>query len=132
MTINQKVIRTLETYIFKHPFSAELKRFLKDQYSDEPWPYEYSEQDLYAHIKKDVDAYFSGNIDITIKSPLEKKDLEIEYLRGLYGDAMCEVRDLQKTIEELHELLWAHGFEPNQMIHSATHQGIHAEGTDVF
>lgn len=132
MTINHKVIQTLETYTFKSPFPIELKRFLKDKYSEEPWPYEYSEQDLYSNIKDDVAAYFAGNIDITIKTPLEKKDLEIEYLRGLYGDAMCEISDLQKDIEDLHELLWAHGLQPKRSIHSDPQKGTHAEGTDVF
>ncbi len=127
MTINNKMIKVLETYTFNRPFPTELKRFLKDRYSEEPWPYEYSEQDLYANIKEDAYAYFAGNLDVAIKTPLDKKELEIEYLRDLYGDAMCEINDLQKYIEELHELLWAHGLESSRMLHSDSHVGAYAE-----
>ena len=57
MTINNRIIRNLETYTFKRALPKELKDYLKDVYCGEPWPYEYSEQDLYANIKQDINVY---------------------------------------------------------------------------
>lgn len=129
MTINNRIIRNLETYTFQRTLPKELKVYLNDVYSEEPWPYEYSEQDLYTNIKQDINAYYAGKLDITIKTPLQKLELDNEYLRSLYGEAMTEIQDQSSYIDEIHELLWANGLEASRMLHSEVHIGSYKEFT---
>jgi len=45
MTINKTIIRELET-IYKKSIPDDLKKYLLVKYEQEPFPYEFSEQDL--------------------------------------------------------------------------------------
>jgi hypothetical protein len=110
MTINNKIINTIERYSFERTFPVDLKRFLKDKYSEEPWPYEHSEQGLYENIRRDAADYFAGRLDVAIKTPIEKLEIENQYLRELYGDAMCEIREMRGFIDRVCALLLEHGF----------------------
>lgn len=133
MAMNDKEIKRMikeqETDEFRQKFPRELKAYLYDQYGEDPWPYEFSKEELYGGIKADARAYFRGKLDVAIKPPLEKARMEIQYLRDLYGDAMCENRDLQNYIDELHELLWSNGLEGSRMLHpeSGIHEVSYAE-----
>lgn len=70
MIINKRIIRELE-HNYRMLFPKELKQYLLMTYGEEPWPYEYSEQDLYTNIQKDLDAFQSDRLDTTIKNPSE-------------------------------------------------------------
>ena len=102
----KRIIKVQETYAFRQRFPRELKAYLYDTYGEDPWPYEFSKDDLYGGIKADVREYFMGKLEVTVKPPLQKAREKIEYLQGLYGDAMREKRDVKGYIDELHELLW--------------------------
>lgn len=127
MTLTNQMIKSLETYTYRQRFPEKLTAYLKDRYSEEPCPYEFSEQDLAINIRKDVDAYFAGTLDTTIRTPLQKLTEQIEDLRELYGQSMREIHDLNSYIDELHELLWAYGLESSRMIHRNTHVGTYKE-----
>jgi len=133
MAVNDKEIKRMikeqETYEFRQKFPKELKAYLYDCYGEDPWPHQYSMDDLYNGIEADARAYIMGKLDVTIKPPLEKAGEEIQYLRELYGDAMCNIQDLQNYIDELHELLWSNGLEGSRMLHSESgiHEGTYAE-----
>jgi len=127
MTLTNRMIKSLETYTYRQRFPKNLTTFLKDRYSEEPWPYEFSEQDLVNNVRKDVNAYFEGTLDTTIRAPIQKLTEQIEDLRELYGQSMEEIRDLTCYIDELHELLWVHGLESSRMIHSDTYAGTYKE-----
>ena len=60
MTINKKMIKELEATYRKH-FPDELKQYLLVQYGQEPFPFEFSEQDLYANINLAICAYEAGD-----------------------------------------------------------------------
>lgn len=127
MILTHRMIKSLETYTYRQRFSKELTAYLKDRYSEEPWPYEYSEQDLFANVMDDIDMYFKGKLDTTIRTPVQKLTEQIEDLRELYYQSMYEIHDLNSYIDELHEWLWAHGVESSRMIHSDTHAGTYKE-----
>ena len=42
--------------------SKELEAFLLEQYGEEPFPYEFSEQDLLTNIERDICAYEAGEL----------------------------------------------------------------------
>lgn len=68
MTINDTIIKELER-AYRKIFSADLKKYLLSKYAEEPFPYEYSEQDLYTNIHKDIKRYEAGELNVCVKSP---------------------------------------------------------------
>jgi len=127
MTLTNQMIKSLEAYTYRQGFPKELTAYLKDRYSEEPWPYEYSEQDLFANVMDDIDMYFKGTLDTTIRTPFQKLTDQIEDLRELYCQSMYDIHDLSSYIDELHEWLRAHGLESSRIIHSDTHAGTYKE-----
>lgn len=97
-------------------FSDELKKYLLVKYSKEPFPYEFSEQDLYTNIEKDIRAYCAGNMDVTIKNPSEYWQVEREYLQNLYIDKCREISELEDYIEKLEKMFLEHDLVPYTMI----------------
>jgi len=71
MVITSKIIKELEETYRKY-FTEEFKRYLLVKYAEEPFPFEFSDQDLFANIKNDIRDYEAGKLDITIKSPSER------------------------------------------------------------
>jgi hypothetical protein len=114
MVINKKIIKKIEENYIKG-FSNELEKYLLVKYSEEPFPYVFSEQDLYANIEKDIRDYYAGNIDVTIKSPSERWLIEREYLQNLYIDKCHEIRELEDYIEELENVLLEPNLKPYRM-----------------
>ncbi|MGB4660603.1 MAG: hypothetical protein WBI07_15620 [Mobilitalea sp.] len=108
MIIDKKIITGFERNRRK-AFSDNFKKYLLEKYSKEPFPYEYSEQDLYAHIEKDIRAYDSGKLNITIKNHSEKWQEEREYLQCLYIEKCRELNDLNEYVEKLEHVLLEHG-----------------------
>lgn len=62
MVISKKMIRKLET-AYRKPFPADLRNYLLAQYEEEPFPHEYSEQDLYENIRRDIQRYETGGLE---------------------------------------------------------------------
>jgi len=114
MTINKTVIRKLE-HTYRRSFPDDLKRYLLVKYAEEPFPYEFSEQDLYTNILQDIRDYEAGELDVTVKSPSERWQEEREYLKNLYIEKSCEARDLKEYIAELEHMLSDHGLESFRM-----------------
>lgn len=59
MVINKKMIRNFET-ARRELLPPDLRDYLLTRYAEEPFPHEYSEQDLYENIRKDIQRYESG------------------------------------------------------------------------
>lgn len=114
MTINKAIMKNLDdTYRKRLP--DDLKQYLQVKYSQEPFPYEYSEQDLYTNIYKDIQAYEAGKLNVTVKSTSDRWQEEREYLQSLYIEKACKVRELSEYIAELERMLLDHGLESPQM-----------------
>ena len=73
MTINTKIIKELEN-AYRKIIPDDLKSYLLTEYAEEPFPYEYSEQDLYTNIRKDIKRYENGKLDVTVKTRLYTYD----------------------------------------------------------
>ena len=104
MIINPKMINELEGRYRKH-LSGEIKEYLLIKYGQEPFPYEFSEQDLYTNIDHDILAYEAGELDVTVKSPLERWQEEREYLQNLYIAKAREVQELVTHVADLERKL---------------------------
>jgi hypothetical protein len=114
MTINKTISKELED-IYRKLLPDELKQYLLANYSEEPFPYEYSNQDLYTNIKRDIQAYEAGKLDVAVKSPSERWQEEREYLQNLYIEKACEARELADYVLELERMLSEHGLESPKM-----------------
>lgn len=110
MTINETIIKEVESAHRKH-LPEELKNYLLVKYAEEPFPYEYSEQDLYTNIHHDIDSYDTGELDVSAKSPSERWQEEREYLQAIYIDKASEVRELLEHVAKLERMLSKHGLD---------------------
>jgi hypothetical protein len=115
MTIDNTITRNLENKL-RASIPEELKQYLLVKYAQEPFPYEYSEQDLYANIERDINAFESNTLDVTIKAPSERWQEEREYLQELYFEKSCETRELLEYVTELERLLSEHGLKSARML----------------
>lgn len=111
MIISKEIVTELEC---KHrkAFSNELKKYLLLKYSEEPFPYVFSEQDLYTNIENDIRAYDTGSLNVTIKSPSKRWQEEREYYQSLYIDKCCEISKLEEYVEELERMLLTLNIKP--------------------
>ena len=114
MTINKTMIRELET-IFKKSIPDDLKKYLLVKYEQEPFPYEFSEQDLYSNIERDIRNYEADVLDVTVKSSSERWSEEREYLQNLYIEKARVALDLEAYVAELEHILSEHNLESSRM-----------------
>lgn len=114
ITINETIIKELEI-TWGRLFPDELKRYLLVKYAEEPFPYEFSQQDLYANIEHDINAYDAGKLDVTLKSQLQCLQEECKYLQNLYAEKCYELRELSDYAAELEQILTENGLESAEM-----------------
>ena len=114
MTINRALIQEIEKNRRKF-IPEDLKKYLLATYSYEPFPNEFSEQGLYNSVYKDIDNYESGKLDLTPKSPSERRKEVLEELRDLYYEKCHEVRDLSEYVDELERILTKNHIETDRM-----------------
>jgi hypothetical protein len=83
----------------------ELEDFLLEEYGEEPFPYEYTEQDLYEQIRKMAMNYHKGLLSVALKEPELRLKQRYETLKDEYINAMYKVRSLEDEVENLKKSL---------------------------
>ena len=96
-------------------FDESFKRYLLTAYGQEPFPYVYSEQDLYEHIRKDFRDYENGQLDVTVLDPVKHWHQERTELQRLYAQKEAEIQELTAYVNELEQLLRANNLESSRM-----------------
>jgi hypothetical protein len=82
-----------------------LEAYLSATYEEEPFPYEWSEQDLYEQIRKLIFQYEQGKLDISVQSLQERQRMRYDALKESYLELLGEVTELQDTISGAVKLL---------------------------
>ena len=82
-----------------------LEEYLLATYEEEPFPYEWSEQDLYEQIRKLILQYEQGKLDITIPSAEERRKIRYESLKDSYLQLLDETNRLREIIENTRKML---------------------------
>lgn len=82
-----------------------LEEYLLATYEEEPFPYEWSEQDLYEQIRKLVLQYNQGKLDVTIPSSKERQRIRYETLKDSYMELLSEMNRLKGVIESTRRIL---------------------------
>jgi hypothetical protein len=114
MVITPRIIKELE-HTNRKSFPEEFKQYLLMKYAEEPFPNEFSEQDLFTNIQNDIRDYEAGKLDITVKSPSECWLEECEYLQNLCIEKSIRIRDLEDYILELEHMLAENNLESSRM-----------------
>ncbi|WP_368487923.1 hypothetical protein [Clostridium sp. BJN0013] len=82
-----------------------LEQYLLAMYEEEPFPYEWSEQDLYEQIRKLILQYNQGELDITIPSAEERQRVRYEALKDSYLELLRETNHLKSIIKNTRAIL---------------------------
>ena len=82
-----------------------LGEYLLATYEEEPFPYEWSEQDLYEQIRKLMLQYNQGKLDITIPSSEERQRIRYEALKDSYIELLSEINGLKEIIKSTRRIL---------------------------
>lgn len=81
------------------------EEYLLAIYEEEPFPYEWSEQDLYEQIRKLILKHEQGELDITVSSIEERWKIRYESLKDSYLDLLHEFNHLRDIIENTRKIL---------------------------
>ena len=82
-----------------------LEAYLMATYEEDPFPYEWSEQDLYEQIRKLIFQYEKGVLDISVPEPQERQKMRYDDLKESYLELLGEVTELRGTISGVAKLL---------------------------
>lgn len=110
MTADKEYIEYLRKR-YKMTIPEDLEAYLLEEYSEEPFPYEYTEQDLYEQIRKLVKKYHEGLLDVTLKGPELRLKQQYDALKDEYIDAMFKMRGLEDEVAKLKTMLMERGVD---------------------
>ena len=87
----------------------DLEAFLLEEYCEEPFPNEYTEQDLYEQIRKLEMKYHNGLLDVRLKGSEQRLKEQYETLKEEYVTAMYKMNDLEAEVTKLKGMLFGQG-----------------------
>jgi len=114
MILDKAMLSQLEQSQMK-VFDENFKRYLLTAYGQEPFPYVYSEQDLFEHIRKDFRAYESGQLDVSVMDSAKHWEIERTELQNLYAQKANEIHELTAYANELEQILRSNNLESSGM-----------------
>ncbi len=82
-----------------------LEAYLLATYEEEPFPYQWSEQDLYEQIRKFIYQYEQGALDVSVPPKEERQRLRYESLQDSYLELQGETTQLRKLVSDAIALL---------------------------
>lgn len=107
MILTRKLLNKFE-HGQRWSLAEDLKKFLLDIYSEEDEMYPSNEYDLFHWVRKDVQAYEDGNLDIKIKSKEEKLRLSLKTYQKENELLQAELGKSNDQVHELIQLLGEH------------------------
>lgn len=82
-----------------------LEAYLLATYEEEPFPYQWSEQDLYEQIRKLIYRYEQGTLDVSVPPKEERQRKRYESLQDSYLELQVETTQLRKLVSDAIALL---------------------------
>jgi hypothetical protein len=104
MIANKKIIESI-CVRNQLKMTEELKSYIIQEFGTEPFPYIWSEQDLYENIRKLIIDYWNGSITIKLKTPNEKLRDDYNDLQDMYIEKLGEINSLESKIQDLEKTL---------------------------
>ena len=82
-----------------------LEEYLLATYEEDPFPHEWSEQDLYEQVRKLIFQYQEGKLDIAIPTAEERQKIRYEALKDSYIDLLRETIYLREIIQKTKSII---------------------------
>ena len=108
MIVTKAYLKKLQQ-CYQFEMDAPLARYLLAEYEVEPFPHEYSEQDLHEQIRKLVDRYRQGSLNIKLKSPRQRLKERYETLQEGHLILLRENAAHSQEIDRLKKILTQNG-----------------------
>jgi len=90
---------------YQFEMDAPLARYLLSEYEVEPFPNEYSEQDLHEQIRTLVYQYQQGALNVQLKSPKQRLKERYETLQECHLILLSENAALSEELSQLKKIL---------------------------
>jgi hypothetical protein len=104
MIVTKTYLKKLQQ-CYQFEMDAPLARYLLAEYEIEPFPHEYSEQDLHEQIRRLVDQYQQGTLDVQLKSPNQRLQERYKTLQECHLILLSENVALNEEISHLKKIL---------------------------
>jgi len=115
MIITKAYLKKLQQR-YQFEIDAPLARYLLAEYEVEPFPNEYSEQDLHEQIRKLVYQYQQGSLNVQIKAPKQRLQEKYKTLQDSHLILLRENAALNAELSHLKEILSQRGLmEANEL-----------------
>lgn len=90
---------------YQFEIDAPLAGYLLAEYGVEPFPNEYSEQDLHEQVRRLVDQYRQGSLNVQLKSPKQRLTERYKTLQECHLILLSENAALNEEIRRLKKIL---------------------------
>ena len=96
MVINNEIKEYLADIYFDGHIPGNLVRYLYDRYGEEPLEYCMSPHLFWSYIADDVNAYINGELDISLRTPLQKLRDRYDELSDITSSFADDIRILEE------------------------------------
>ena len=105
MTIDYEIIKVLAEDFFEGNMPEELSAYLIDRYGEEPLEGDLSPQFLFPIIRSDIDSYIKGELDVTLRSDLEKLQDSYNELNDIACRLASEKYEIESKNRYMHDFI---------------------------
>ena len=106
MVMNNEVKEYLADIYFNGHIPGNLVRYLYDRYGEEPLEGCMSPPLFWSYITDDVNAYMNGELNITLRAPLQKLQERYDELEGITCSFVADIRNLMEENAYLHDFIY--------------------------
>ena len=109
MVINDAIIKELAQEHFNGTIPDELCAYLFDRYDHDPEEGMLTEQFFFPFVEADIKRYIAGELDTTVRTPLQKMQDRYNDLQDITGRYYHECAEYSDELEYLHDFIsWMH------------------------
>lgn len=105
MVMNNEVKEYLADRYFAGLIPGNLVRYLYDRYGYEPLEGELAPQFFWSYVTHDVKAYIRGELDVSLRTPLQKLQDRYDELEGITYSFAADIRHLENEVAYLHDFI---------------------------
>ena len=133
MVMNNEVKEYLANHYFAGQIPGNLVRYLYDRYGEEPLEGCMSPQLFWSYIADDVNAYINGELDITLRTPLQKLQDRYDELSDITGSFADDIRILEEENAYLRDFIhYIHNVELYEKFRKEAHIEEDEMGFDFY
>ena len=105
MVINDAIIKDLAQEHFNGTMPDDLRAYLFDRYDHDPEEGMLTEQFFFLFVGADIKRYIAGELDTTVRTPLQKLQDRYNDLQYITGRYYHECAEYSEELEYLHDFI---------------------------